>query len=347
MHAKRIAYEFHLRPVALSLTCPKLVLLFFAVFFAASLALAHSSSDRLNLFPRLTAGQTLTYQISYRNEKQAKTKSSVVMASDPADIAVDVRGLLRLEVLGIEMQGSRSVIHGRSWFQSLDSATQGKLPGNVSTPANQVQRQDPKGIAIEFTIFPDGRVDQVKGLDALSPEQQQAWQQWVSRFATSAAFPQDGIKRSQKWKSEEFERSPSPIAKLTWIRESAYLRNEPCRASQMTVQGDVVDSGQPPETCAVIQTSATLKQRSSTDDATPDDYKLHQLHTSGKAAGRNTTLLYISIQTGLLVRSSEQADQTMNVTIAKADGSNEVHYDIHAKSNTEIFRIANTSFANP
>jgi hypothetical protein len=347
MLAKRISFEFHLRPQALRPTCPRLVLLFLAVFFAASLALARSSSDRLNLFPRLTPGQTLTYQISYRNEKQAKTKSSVVMASAPADIAVDVRGLLRLEVLGIEIQGSRSVIHGRSWFQSLDSATLGKPPGNVSTPADQVQRQDPKGIAIEFTIFPDGRIDQVKGLDALSPDQQQAWQQWVSRFATSAAFPQDGIKRSQKWKSEESERSPSPIAKLTWIRESAYLRNEPCRVSQMTVQGDVVDSGQPPETCAVIQTTATLKQRSSTDDATPDDYKLHQLRTSGKATGRNTTLLYISVQTGLLVRSSEQADQTMNVTIAKADGSNEVHYDIHAKSNTEIFRIANTPFVNP
>jgi hypothetical protein len=347
MPAKRISYEFHLRPEALRPICPKLLLFFLAVFFAASLALARSSSDRLNLFPHLTPGQTLTYQISYRNEKQAKTKSSVVMASAPADIAVDVRGLLRLEVLGIENQGSRSVIHGRSWFQSLDFATPGKLPGNVSTPPGQLQRQDPKGIAIEFTIFPDGRVDQVKGLDALSPEQQQAWQQWVSRFATSAAFPQDGIKRAQKWKSEESERSPSPIAKLTWIRESAYLRNEPCRASQMTVQGDIVDSGQPPETCAVIQTTATLKQRSSTDDATPDDYKLHQLHTAGRAAGRNSTLLYISIQTGLLVRSSEQADQTMNVTIAKGDGSNEVHYDIHAKSNTEIFRIANTPFANP
>lgn len=346
MLVKRI-YEFHLRPQPLRPTCPRLVLLFLAVFFAASLALARTSSDRLNLFPRLAPGQTVTYQISYRNEKQVKTNSSVVMASAPAEIAVDVRGLLRLEVLGIEMQGSRSVIHGRSWFQSLDSAAQGKLPGNVSTPPDQAQRQDPRGIAIEFTIFPDGRVDQVKGLDALSPEQQQAWQQWVSRFATSAAFPQDGIKRSQKWKSEEFERSPSPIAKLTWIRESAYLRNEPCRASQMTVQGDVIDSSQPPETCAVIQITATLKQRSSADDATPDDYKLHQLHTMGKAAGRNSTLLYISIQTGLLIRSSEQADQTMNVTIAKADGSNQVRYDIRAKSNTEIFRIANTPFTNP
>src|SRR5271156_1095319 len=174
MPVKRIGDELHLRPKVLRPTCLRLLVMFLAVLFAASLPLARTSSDRLNLFPRLTTGQTLTYQVSYRSEKQAKTKSSVVMASAPADIAVDVQGLLRLEVLGIETQGARSVIHGRSWFQSLDSATQGKLPGNASTPAGQVQRQDPKGIAIEFTIFPDSRIDQVKGLDALSPEQQQA-----------------------------------------------------------------------------------------------------------------------------------------------------------------------------
>jgi hypothetical protein len=328
----------------------RLASFFIATFLAAPLTSAHSSSDHLQLFPRLTAGETLTYEVSYRNDKEAKTESSVVMAGSPGsppDISVDVRGILRLEVLGIATQGSRAVIHARTWFQPLNSDAAMKPPDNPPAPPDQMQKQDPKGIAVEFTIFPDGRVDQVNGLDALSPEQQQAWQQWASRFATSAAFPRDGVKVSQKWKSEESEKSPSPIARLTWIRESAYLRNEPCRASQMTVQGDVVDSGQPPETCAVIQTTATLKQKSSPDDATPEDYKLHELRTTGEAGGRNTTLVYISIQTGLLVRSSEQADQTMNVTIAKADGSNRVRYDIHAKSNTEIFRIANTPVGNP
>ena len=33
----------------------------------------------------------------------------------------------------------------------------------------------------------------------------------------------------------------------------------------------------------------------------------------------------------------------MDVTIAKADNSNRVRYDIHAKSDAEIFRIANSS----
>src|ERR1700730_16063926 len=213
MSPKCQSYEFRSRQ---NMWRRRLASFFIATFLAAPLTPAHSSSDRLNLFPRLTAGEILTYQVSYRNDKEAKTESSVVMAGSagsPADISVDVRGILRLEVLGIATQGSRSVIHARSWFQSPNSETRVKLPDNLPIPADQVQRQDPKGVAVEFTIFPDGRVDQVSGLDALSPEQQQAWQQWASRFATSAAFPRDGVKVSQKWKSEESEKSASHIAK--------------------------------------------------------------------------------------------------------------------------------------
>ena len=193
-------------------------------------------------------------------------------------------------------------------------------------------------------IEADGRIDQIKGLDVLFPEQQQAWKEWVARFAASAAFPEGGIRIGQKWKTEEPENSPAPIAKLTWLRESTYLRDEPCHVSELTVEGDVAAAHpqQVPETCAVIETSATLKQRSSTKDTTPEDYKLHQLLTSGTASGGNKTLLFVSTQTGLLVRSSDHADQKMSVTIAKADNSNRVHYDIHAKSDTEIFRIANS-----
>jgi hypothetical protein len=101
------------------------------------------------------------------------------------------------------------------------------------------------------------------------------------------------------------------------------------------------------ENCAVIQTIATLKQKSSPKNSTPEDFKLHQLRTTGAASGVNTTLLYISLETGVLIRSSDAADQAMNVIIAKADGSNHVRYDIHAKSNTEIFRVANSLSNHP
>jgi len=303
-------------------------------------------NDRVMLSPKLVVGQVLTYQIGYHADKSAATKSTVATSTpqSPSGTETNVRALLRLEVVGVERQGPRAAVRARTYFQLMNSATRLTVPRDLPTLPDQAQSQDPKGVSIEFILEPNGRVDQVKGLDLLSPEEQQAWKEWVARFGASAALPERGIRVGQKWKMEEPESAPSPIAKLVWLRESTYLRDEPCHISELTVEGDVaaVHPQQVPETCAVIETSATLKQRSSAKDATPADYKLHQLLTSGTASGENKTLLFVSTQTGLLVRSSDHADQKMSVTIAKADNSNRVHYDIHAKSDTEIFRIANS-----
>jgi len=301
-------------------------------------ALAATPSDRVDLFPRLQAGQVLSYAITYHTDKQTKTRSSVVLAEAPSDFAYDVRGTLRLEILGVAAQGSRAVIKARSFYTPLDAHLWVAKSGQPS-----VQQQGntvPASPAIGFSIFPDGRIDQITGLDALSPDQQEAWHQWASRFATAAGFPQGGIKPSQKWKSEETEKSPAPIAGLTWLRESTYVRNEPCRPLRFNEKGDFVESDQPPDTCAVILTTALLKQKSSTKDATPEDFRVRQLRTSGAAHANNKTILYISLKTGLVVRSSDEANQSMTVTIAKTDNSNQVHYEIQAKSSAELFLLS-------
>jgi hypothetical protein len=316
----------------------------------ALLSAKSNAKDRVALSPKLVAGQILTYQIAYQADKSATTKSTVASSTpqSPSGTETNVRALLRLEVIDVEAQGQRAIVRARTFFQVLNSATHLTVPRDIPTPPDQVQRKDPKGVSIEFTINPDGRIDQIKGLDILFPEQQQAWMEWVERFAASAALPEGGVRIGQRWKTEELESSPAPISKLSWMRESTYLRDEPCHISELTVEGDVAPPHpqQVPETCAVIETSATLKQRSSPNDSTPPDYKLHQLQTTGTASGNNKTLLFVSTQTGLLVRSSDRADQKMSVTIAKADDSNRVHYDIHATSNTEIFRIANSPLSS-
>jgi hypothetical protein len=298
---------------------------------------AGGRSDRLTLFPKLCTGQTFAYQISYRTDKRNQTQSNVVLAQAPPSGGSDVLALLRVEVLGVATQGPRAVIHVRTWFQPLDSS--GK-----SSPA---QSQNRNAATVECAIFPDGHFDKVSGLDDLSPQQQQAWEHWASRFVGAAAFPAEGIKIGQKWRTEEPERSPSPIAELTWIRESTYVRNEPCRPLRATPQGDFIESDQPPDTCAVILTTASLKQQSSAKDATPEDFRVRQLRTSGTAHGNNKTILYISLKTGLLVRASDEADQTMSITIAKADGSNHVHYDIQAKGAAELLLVANAPAKDP
>jgi len=110
----------------------------------------------------------------------------------------------------------------------------------------------------------------------------------------------------------------------------------------MTVQGDLADSGSESEICAVILTTAALKQGSSPKNATPEDFKLHELRTTGTARGTNRIITYVSLKTGLIVRASEEAQQQMDVTVAKADGSNRVRYAVDAKSHSEILLVSET-----
>ncbi|MGC2464394.1 MAG: hypothetical protein WA517_04295, partial [Candidatus Acidiferrum sp.] len=97
---------------------------------------------------------------------------------------------------------------------------------------------------------------------------------------------------------------------------------------------------QPQESCAVILTTAILKQKSSPKDATPEDYKLHDLRNMGTAKGKNQVISYFSLKTGLLVRATEDANQSMNLTVAKTDGSNQVHYAIDAESHARVLLLA-------
>lgn len=304
----------------------------------ASFCAANERRASVNFFPRLKAGQTFAYQISYHSDKQIKTESNVVVAT-PADSAkIDVNALLHFDVLSVQAQGERAIIHARAKFESLSSDARLQVP-QIEPPDKQLQKQDPNGAFVEFTILADGHLDRVTGLDALPPEQQQAWQEWASRFLLAAGFRTPGGRITQRWNSVEKESSPSPIAGLRWTRESTYVGDAPCRAMQLTLQGGVSPSDAEAETCAVILTNASLNQDSNAKNATPEDFKLHELRTAGTARGANRIITYISLKTGLVVRATEEARQQMNVTVAKADGSNRVHYDVDAESHAEAVLV--------
>lgn len=302
---------------------------------------AGSRTERVNLFPKLQAGQTITYRLRYRLDKNIRTQSSVVSPQGPSAAQIDVQGLLRVEVSEVQRAGRGAVIHARTQFEALNSDTALKVPEKEAPPA-VLQKTDPKGKVVEFTISADGRVDDVKGLDKFSAEEQQAWGDWVSLFAMAAAFPERGVKRGEKWESGEAEKSPAPIARLVWLKRSSYVRDEPCRTAQLTIDGQASEVGRPPETCAVILSTAVLKQESSRKNATPEDYKLHELQTMGTARGANQVIAYISLKTGLVVRATEEASQSMDVVVAKKDGSNRVHYSVDAKSDSEVLLVVDT-----
>ena len=317
-----------------------------AALFLLAVATLGAVDKRINLLPKLQPGQTIIYLIRFQSDKTVKTESRVVAPMAPNAAQIDAHGLLRVEILDVQQPGSKAAIHARGRFLTLDSGVWLKRPGDKK-PDWDKQRVDPHGKSIDFTISPDGSVNEVKGLDTLFPEQQQAWQQWVARFALAWTLPADGMKFGEKWKSEQAEQAGAPIAGLHWARESSYVRDEPCQASQLSIMGDVSASSGPPDTCAVLLTTATLKQKSSSKDGTPEDFKLHELRTMGTAKGAGEIITYISLKSGLVVRATEETSQFMDVVVAKADASNRVHYNVDAKSHSEVLLVTETPLNQP
>ncbi len=315
------------------------------MLFLAAVA-AGAGDKHVTLLPKLQVGQTITYLIRYRSDKNIKTESNVAAPMAPSEAQMDAHGLLQIDILNVQQEGARTTVHARGQFLNLDSGVWLKKPGDKK-PNWDVQRMDPEGKSIEFTISSNGSVEKVIGLDSLFPEQQQAWQEWVARFALAWTLPAEGVKTGEKWKSEQTVQAGAPIAGLIWARESAYVRNEPCHANQLSLLGELSPSSGPADTCAVLLTTATIKQKSPAKDATPEDFKLHELKTMGTAKGRNETITYISLTTGLMLRATEEANQYMDVIVAMADGSNRVHYNVDAKSHSEVLLVTDTPLNHP
>jgi hypothetical protein len=314
------------------------------ILLLATSALAAGSG--IKLVPNLQPSQRINYLIRYQSEKNVKTEGAFAAPMAPSSAQMDSRALLEVEVLDVQSMGNTLALHARARFLALDSSDLPKKSGDKK-PDLERQPIDPQSKAIEFTISSEGLVEKVQGLDSFLPEQQQAWQEWVARFALAWTFPKEGVKPGGKWKSEQVEKAVVPIAGLNWERESTYVGNEPCHATFLSGTGEASRSAAPSDTCAVVLTTATLKQKSSAEDATPEDFKRHDLHTEGTATGHNEIITYISLQNGMLVRATEQANQSMDVVVALADRSNSVHYNVNATSHSEVLLVTDSPLAHP
>ena len=73
---------------------------------------------------------------------------------------------------------------------------------------------------------------------------------------------------------------------------------------------------------------------------TPEEYKLHELKTSGTTSGTNEIFTSISLKSGLVLRATEDSKQSMDVEIAKIDKSNAIHYKLDVTSRFEMVMVA-------
>jgi hypothetical protein len=313
---------------------------------------ARDSADRVVLSPQLIVGQSIHYQIGYRSTTNTNTESAVVAPMAPTGGHINASFLLLVEVEDLRVDSGRTAARLRSQIvepevmalnaAASDARARTRGPEDPHAAGKSAKREK----TVAFTLHGDGQVTDIEGLDSLPAEEQAAWQEWVARFGGGGSFPEKGIKPGEKWKGEE-PISGALLSGLSWEKESEYVNDAPCGAMKITPQGDLAALEQAQEKCAVILTTAILKQKSSQRDATPEDYKLHDLRTMGNAKGKNETITYVSVKTGLVVRATEDAKQSMNVTVAKTDGSNRVHYTIDAESHAQVMLLAETPANHP
>ena len=284
--------------------------------------------------PTWKSGESLFYRVHLKINRDIKTKSALSLPQTPTDADLDVQGILQVAPISSGAPANAGAIRLRTWFLTLVSDIS-ILPRGAKPGEGKTQRVPADDKFVDCSLEPTGEIDEIAGLDALAPEQQQAWREWATRFAVPFALKNERRKRGDKWTSEEPETIPSPIADLRWQEKSHYVRDEPCAALQFARSGSFQRSANS-EPCAVILTTSTLLQKSSPQDATPADYKQRGLRTRGTVKGSNEIILYISRKSGQLVRATQRASQQMGVLIALADGNTQVQYDVAAKANSSV-----------
>lgn len=309
-------------------------LIAFCVVLSAFVLAAAQRSERLPVFPKLVEGQSFTYEISYRAETITTAESNVAAPMAPPNGQTNTRLMLKVDVLALSNDAGNPAARLRTQFLSVD----GPLSPANSPLDTSAKSAYPLSRPVEFWLHSDGRVTELTGFDALPTAEKEAWQEWVGRFGAGSALPKKGPRPGEKWKADE-QITNALLTGLSWEKELQYVNDEPCRAPASGQPPELSRSSEPSESCAVILTTATLKQKSPQKDATPDDFKLHELRTYGVAKGKNEVITYISRSSGLVVRSTEDANQSLNVIVAKSDGSNRVHYIVEAQSHTRVLLL--------
>lgn len=289
-------------------------------------------------------GSISYYSVHLKTSRDIKTKSAVALAAVPNEAKIDVSGILQVEVLAADPASTSAGVHFRTHFlyllSNIGALRRGKKPDQFNLERSPADKK-----YVDCVLQLDSQISQITGLDQLATEQQDAWREWASRFSAAFLIETEARKRGAKWNSDQPETSSSPIAELFWRRKSQYVHDEPCAPIKY-------DSARQPqrspnsESCAVILTTASLAQKSSQQDATPQDYKLRGLRTRGSAKGTNETILYISRKTGQLIRATQDAKQQMDVQIALANGTSQVHYAVTASANSAVELVTELPF-NP
>jgi hypothetical protein len=314
-----------------------------------------ASDQRIHLLPEFKPGDSLRYQIETRITSAGTTTSPIVNPQAATRFKQSVSIVLRLDVLEVHpgAAGSPGPMRLRATYEK-STATAESDAYDPDSAALEDQYNRLEGRSMDFTVNPDGKLTDIKGLEDMlsNPTAAQTVRSWMAGLSSSAGFPQAGIAIGQKW-SREQPLTGVPLAGLSWHTEATYMRNEPCPANRFDNSPAATSSPNPTpppareskapnsssETCAEILTRFTIVRHgghSSRANATPDDYRRNGLRTSGTWTGSGESLDSISLFTGRVLRSTQSSSQDIDFTIAATNTGSRLTYKGKIQSQTEM-----------
>jgi hypothetical protein len=312
-----------------------------------TLALRAAPSNRVHLFPKLTPGETLRYEIETRISSNSKMETPIANPEAASKSKQTVNLILRLDVLNPPPTNNDppGSVRVRATYEKSSATFESDAydPAGSHVPD---QYKNLEGRSLEYTIEPDGQVSHIVGIDDLlkNPAVAEDVHSWMNGLSFGARVPKAGIEIGQKWTAERPIEGVA-LGGLIWRNQSTYLRDEPCHTTDGTPKSTA--AAQPLDanaSCAVIVTQFKINRNG---DATPDDYARQNLDTSGTWTGSGGSLEFVSLSTGILIRSTQDSTQSMDVEIASTRSGSKMHYAGHVESHSEIALLPATPPAEP
>lgn len=244
------------------------------------------------------------------------------LASDPegpSSLVVDWNAAVRIEVLPADAD-TPGGIRLRTTYEKSSAIVRSDT-FDPAAAATGEQYKSMEGKVVEFTLDSGGRVKFVSGIEGVvdSENAAQSAREWLANLSASAGAPPGGVAVGQTWSSEQPADS-LPIAGLIWHTDSQYLRNESCHPPNPDVPNvapvaDSAASSQPAADCAVILANLNLVRSKSARDLTPPELRKKGVQSAGKWSGVAQSLLYVSLDSGLVVSVTQTGTEEMDVKL--------------------------------
>jgi hypothetical protein len=288
-----------------------------------------AASTRISLTPRFSPGQTFRYEMEFETTTDTKRTGLASDPQGPSSLVVDWNATVRIEVLPADPAASGGLRLRTTYEKSTASVRSDTF--DPAAAQTQEQYHQLEGKVIEFALDGDGKVKSVIGLEGIvdSEKAAQSARQWLAQLSASGGAPPEGVTVGQTWSSEQ-PADALPIAGLVWRTDSQYVRNESCHPvnPDLTAATGAADSAanlQKPKDCAVILATLNLVHSKTAHDTTPPDFHKNGVTSTGKWTGSAQSLLYVSLDTGMMVSVTQNGTEEMDVRLT-SNHDTSMHY---------------------